>query len=173
MAEIVERAVRDLVPYARNPRKNDAVVDPMAASKSAARSSGPSQNSLSTAATITGSTNRAGMRSGKARPGIGTGIARRLRCGRLAPKPRKPRPSTARRSPSNACRGPSRINAYKQFYPGERGKRRRKGGSQGASWGDDSGQAGHCRAGNGVFLSRKPGNGLPAPSAGPRERLRP
>ena len=32
MAEIVERAVRDLIPYARNPRKNDAVVDQMAAS---------------------------------------------------------------------------------------------------------------------------------------------
>jgi hypothetical protein len=32
MAEIVERAVRDLVPYARNPRRNDAVVDQMAAS---------------------------------------------------------------------------------------------------------------------------------------------
>jgi hypothetical protein len=32
MTEIVERAVRDLVPYARNPRKNDAVVDQMAAS---------------------------------------------------------------------------------------------------------------------------------------------
>jgi len=63
--------------------------------------------------------------------------------------------------------------AYKHFYPGEQGKRRRKGGSQGASWGDDSGRAGHCRAGNGIFLSRKPGNGLPAPSAGPRKRLRP
>jgi hypothetical protein len=25
MTEIVERAVQDLVPYARNPRKNDAV----------------------------------------------------------------------------------------------------------------------------------------------------
>jgi ParB-like chromosome segregation protein Spo0J len=32
MAEIVERAVRDLIPYARNPRKNDAIVDQMAAS---------------------------------------------------------------------------------------------------------------------------------------------
>jgi hypothetical protein len=32
MAEIVERAVRDLIPYARNPRKNEAVVDQMAAS---------------------------------------------------------------------------------------------------------------------------------------------
>jgi hypothetical protein len=32
MAEIVESAVRDLIPYARNPRKNDAVVDQMAAS---------------------------------------------------------------------------------------------------------------------------------------------
>jgi hypothetical protein len=32
MTEIVERAVRDLIPYARNPRKNDAVVDQMAAS---------------------------------------------------------------------------------------------------------------------------------------------
>ena len=32
MAELVERAVRDLIPYARNPRKNDAVVDQMAAS---------------------------------------------------------------------------------------------------------------------------------------------
>jgi DNA modification methylase len=32
MADIVERAVMDLVPYARNPRKNDAVVDQMAAS---------------------------------------------------------------------------------------------------------------------------------------------
>ena len=32
MAEIVERAVAALIPYARNPRKNDAVVDQMAAS---------------------------------------------------------------------------------------------------------------------------------------------
>jgi ParB-like chromosome segregation protein Spo0J len=32
MTEIVERATKDLVPYARNPRKNDAVVDQMAAS---------------------------------------------------------------------------------------------------------------------------------------------
>ncbi len=32
MAEIVERAVGDLIPYARNPRINDAVVDQMAAS---------------------------------------------------------------------------------------------------------------------------------------------
>jgi hypothetical protein len=32
MAEIVERAVRDLIAYARNPRKNDAVVDQMTAS---------------------------------------------------------------------------------------------------------------------------------------------
>jgi ParB-like chromosome segregation protein Spo0J len=32
MAEIVERALRDLVPYARNPRRNEAVVDQMAAS---------------------------------------------------------------------------------------------------------------------------------------------
>jgi ParB-like chromosome segregation protein Spo0J len=32
MTEIVERAVQDLVPYARNPRKNDSVVDQMAAS---------------------------------------------------------------------------------------------------------------------------------------------
>ncbi len=32
MTEIVERAVRNLIPYARNPRKNDAVVDQMAAS---------------------------------------------------------------------------------------------------------------------------------------------
>jgi hypothetical protein len=32
MTEIVDRAVRDLIPYARNPRKNDAVVDQMAAS---------------------------------------------------------------------------------------------------------------------------------------------
>jgi ParB-like chromosome segregation protein Spo0J len=32
MAEIEERAVRDLIPYARNRRKNDAVVDQMAAS---------------------------------------------------------------------------------------------------------------------------------------------
>ena len=32
MAEIVERAVRDLVPCAHNPRKNDSVVDQMAAS---------------------------------------------------------------------------------------------------------------------------------------------
>jgi ParB-like chromosome segregation protein Spo0J len=32
MAEIVECAVRELIPYARNPRKNDAVVDQMAAS---------------------------------------------------------------------------------------------------------------------------------------------
>lgn len=32
MVEIVERAVKDFVPYARNPRKNDAVVDQMAAS---------------------------------------------------------------------------------------------------------------------------------------------
>ena len=32
MSEIVERAVRDFIPYARNPRKNDAVVDQMAAS---------------------------------------------------------------------------------------------------------------------------------------------
>ena len=62
---------------------------------------------------------------------------------------------------------------YKHFYPGEQGKRRREGGSQGESQGNDWGQAGHCRAGNGIFLSRKAGNGLPAPSAGPRERLRP
>ena len=65
------------------------------------------------------------------------------------------------------------IGAYKHFCPGEQGKRRRKGGSRGGKSGDDSGQAGHCRAGNGVFWSRKPGNGLPAPSAGPRELLRP
>jgi ParB-like chromosome segregation protein Spo0J len=32
MTEIVERAVRNLIPYARNPRENDAVVDQMAAS---------------------------------------------------------------------------------------------------------------------------------------------
>ena len=32
MADIVERAVWDLIPYARNPWKNDAVVDQMAAS---------------------------------------------------------------------------------------------------------------------------------------------
>ncbi len=32
MTEIVERAVQDLVPYARNPRKNDTVVDRLAAS---------------------------------------------------------------------------------------------------------------------------------------------
>jgi len=32
MTGIVERATEDLVPYARNPRKNDAVVDQMAAS---------------------------------------------------------------------------------------------------------------------------------------------
>jgi hypothetical protein len=32
MTEIVERAVRDLIVYARNPRKRDAVVDQMAAS---------------------------------------------------------------------------------------------------------------------------------------------
>jgi ParB-like chromosome segregation protein Spo0J len=32
MPEIVERAVKDLIPYARNPLKNDAVVDQMAAS---------------------------------------------------------------------------------------------------------------------------------------------
>ena len=32
MNEIVERAVIDLIPYVRNPRKNDAVVDQMAAS---------------------------------------------------------------------------------------------------------------------------------------------
>jgi ParB-like chromosome segregation protein Spo0J len=32
MSEIVERAVRDLVPYARKPRKNDDAVDKMAAS---------------------------------------------------------------------------------------------------------------------------------------------
>jgi ParB-like chromosome segregation protein Spo0J len=32
MAEIVEGAVKDLIPYARYPRKNDAVVDQIAAS---------------------------------------------------------------------------------------------------------------------------------------------
>jgi ParB-like chromosome segregation protein Spo0J len=32
MTEIVERTVRDLIPYVRNPRKNDAVVDQMAVS---------------------------------------------------------------------------------------------------------------------------------------------
>jgi phage terminase small subunit len=32
MPEIVERAVGDLVPYVRDPRKSDAVVDQMAAS---------------------------------------------------------------------------------------------------------------------------------------------
>jgi hypothetical protein len=32
MTEIVERATKDLVLYARNPLKNDAVVDQMAAS---------------------------------------------------------------------------------------------------------------------------------------------
>jgi len=32
MSEIVERAVADFVPYAHNPRNNDAVVGPMAVS---------------------------------------------------------------------------------------------------------------------------------------------
>ena len=65
------------------------------------------------------------------------------------------------------------VLSYRHFYPGEQGKRRRRGGSQGANWGDESGQPVQCRA----FCSRKPrsqpGNALPAPSAGPRARLRP
>jgi len=48
------------------------------------------------------------------------------------------------------------IGAYKHFCPGEQGKRRRKGGSRGASWGTTRGRQGIAALGTGCSGAESP-----------------